>query len=264
MLPFGITAVEFAVVTFMSALVGILLIIGGSRFVRVRYLAAFALGVYLWYFADTLGGANYLDVNGGFTYSGYLVSLVLLFVVGLVAFFAVDRSAFADGKTGGYGALAIGALAALALGLHGMAEGADFGFTAAQTASSSLLGAFGGLAEGASWVLHKMLEPTIAAVSYVALAGPGSRKYSDRFLDAVVIATVFTVPAVAGSVAGYYIPFDITYVYALGLGTSVYALTRAWKAAYSPEASGSWPGVTMALSAGLGFVLIFIAALLHS
>ena len=69
MLPFGITDVEFALVTFLSALIGVSLIIGASRFVRVRYLAAFALGVYLWFFPDTLGGANYLDVVGGFVYS---------------------------------------------------------------------------------------------------------------------------------------------------------------------------------------------------
>lgn len=264
MLPFGVTVVEFAAVTFASALAGMLVLVGVSRFVGVRYLAAFALGVYLWYFTDTLGGANYLDVNGGPAYTPYLASLLLLFFAGLVAFFALDRGVFAAGGSVGHGALAVGALAALALGLHGMAEGADFGFTAAQTPSDSLLGAFGGVAPGASWVLHKMLEPTIAAVSYVALAGPGLQKRSDRVLDVVVLATVFVLPAVVGSVAGYYDSFDITYVYALGLGTSVYAFARAGRALHSPEGATPWLGVKVALAAGLGFLLIFVAALLHS
>ena len=96
MLPFGITDTEFAVVTFMSAFVGISLVIWISRAVKVRYLAAFALGVYLWFFTDTLSGANYLDVNGGFVYSPYVVSLVALFIAGLAVFFVLDRRLFSS------------------------------------------------------------------------------------------------------------------------------------------------------------------------
>ena len=142
-----------------------------SRGVKVRYLAAFALGVYLWFFTDTLSGANYLDVNGGFVYSPYVVSLVALFIAGLAVFFVFDRRLFSSAESPTRGALAVGALAALALGLHGMAEGVAFGTTAAQTSSSSLIEAFGGFDASISWVFHKMVEPTVAAAAYVAVVG---------------------------------------------------------------------------------------------
>jgi len=253
-LPFGVTAVEFGLVTFISAFVGVSLVIG-----------AFALGVYLWYFTDTLGDANYLGVNDGFVLSSEMVSLLMLFVIGLTVFFALDGRIFTTDGAAGYGALTVGALAALALGLHGFGEGADFGYTAAQTPSNSLFDAFGGLAPSASWVLHKMLEPTIAAVGYVALLGPGTKKASDKVIDALVLTTVFVIPAVVGSVAGFYTTFDHTFVFALGLGTSVYALARAGRALYSPgERVDRWLSVKMALAAVIGFLLIFIAALLHA
>ena len=264
MLPFGVTVVEFGLVTFISALVGISLVIGASKFLKTRFLAAFALGVYLWYFTDTLGDANYLGVNEGFAFNAELVSLVALFVIGLTVFFALDRRMFTTGEPEEYGALVVGGLAALALGLHGFGEGADFGFTAAQTPFSSLFDAFGGLAASASWVLHKMMEPTIAAVCYVSIARVGTRRASAKLTDALVIATVFVIPSVVGSVVGYYTTFDHTYVFAIGLGTSVYALARAGRALYSPgEGADSWLSMKMALAAVLGFLLIFIAALLH-
>lgn len=264
MLPFGITDTEFAVVTFLSAFVGISVVIWGSLVVKVRYLAAFALGVYLWFFTDTLSGANYLDVTGGFVYTPYLVILALLFVAGLTAFFAFDRRLFSAGGSFTRGALAVGALAALAMGLHGMAEGAAFGTTAAQTSSDSLIEAFGGFGASVSWVFHKMIEPTVAAAAYVALVTPGSRKASDRVVDALALAAVFVVPAVIGSVVGYLSSFDVTYIYALGLGASVYALVGAGRALYSQEESDPWLSLKMALAAALGFLLLFLAALLHA
>ena len=264
MLPFGITDTEFAVVTFMSAFIGISFVIWGSLIVKLRYLAAFSLGVYLWFFTDTLSGANYLDVTGGFVYSSHLVLLVALFVVGLIALFSLDAELFTTGGSFKRGALWVGALAAIALGLHGMAEGAAFGTTAAQPPSSSLLDAFGGIGASASWVFHKMLEPSVAATAYVAIAGSAPRKPSDRVVDALVLAFVFVIPAVIGSVAGYLAFFDVTYIYALGLGTSVYALARVGRGLYSDEGGGSLLSTKMALAAVLGFILIFAAALLHS
>jgi hypothetical protein len=147
--------------------------------------------------------------------------------------------------------------------LHGMAEGADFGITAAQTPSNSLIDAFGGLAPSVSWVFHKMLEPTVVAAAYVSLAKPEQRKPSDRIVDALALAAVFVIPAVIGSVAGYFTSFDYTYIYALGLGTSVYAFARVGRSLYS-EGETTLLSLKMALAMTLGFMLIFLAALLHS
>jgi hypothetical protein len=264
-LPFGITALEFAVVTYISAFVGMAIVVGTSTVVKTRFLAAFAFGVYLWYFTDTLGSANYLGVNGGPVFSVELVLLVALFAVGLVSFFALDGRVFTAGEEPAKYGVMVAALVALALGLHGAGEGADFGYTAAQTPSSLLLGAFGGVAEGASWVLHKMLEPTMVAVCYVAFTGVGSRRRMDRIIDALALAAVFVFPAVVGSVAGYFTTFDHTYIFALGLGASVYAAARVAKSMFpAEETAPSWLSLKMGLAAFAGFLFIFLAALLHS
>ena len=158
--------------------------------------------------------------------------------------------------------MAVGALAAVAVGLHGMAKGAAFGITAALSPSNSLLDAFGGLGPGASWVLHKMLEPAVAAVCYVALLTPGAKKALDELGDALVLAFAFVTPAVVGSVAGYFTAFDYTYIYALGLGASVYALFRLGRSLYSVEPDSPL-SLKMALALVLGFLLIVISAMLH-
>lgn len=262
-LPFGITAFELAVVTFISAFFGIAAVVGGSNYLRTRFLAAFAFGVYLWYFTDSLGGANYLNVNGGLAFSFELVLAVVLFAVGLVAFFALDGKVFAPGELSQKYGMMISALVALALGLHGAGEGADFGYTAAQTPSSLLLGAFGGIYAGASWVMHKMLEPTIIAACYVAFVG--TKKGMDKVVDALTLATIFVIPVVVGSVLGYYTSFDHSYIFALGLGASIYAATRVARPMFSTDgADQSGLSVKMSVAALIGFLLIFIAALLHS
>jgi hypothetical protein len=262
MLPFGTSVVEFSVVTFISAFVGVALVIGSSRFVATRYLAAFALGIYVWYFSDTLGDANYLDVLQGPVYSTDLLAVLLLFAAGVVVFFAVDGGTFApsDGVLRYGTALAL--VAALAVGLHGFGEGADFGFAAAQTSSNSLLAAFGGIQEGASWVLHKMFEPMMAAAVYVAFI-PAGRKAGEKVVDALGLAAVFVAPAVAGSMVGYFTTTDNVYFFALGLGASVYVVARVARALYlGKPASGL--SLKMALALILGFLCIYFAALLHS
>ena len=264
MLPFGITDLEFALVTFASAFIGIALVVGASRLVRTRYLAAFSLGVYLWFFTDTLGGANYLNVGNGFVLSSYTFVLFLLFAMGLVFFFSVDNGIFGEESVRRRGIL-IAALAALALGLHGFGEGADFGSTAAGTPFASLFDAIGGLAASASWVLHKMLEPTLAGVCYVAFAGIEAKKLGEKLTDVLALAAVFVTPPVLGSIAGYYVSFDTSYGFALGLGASVYVLARVGKALYGSEGGAqSLRSAKVALSVILGFLFIFISALLHS
>jgi hypothetical protein len=263
LLPFGITDLEFSLVTFISAFVGTSIIIFSSKWISPRLLAAFAIGVYLWYFTDTLAGANFLDVNNGLTLSFGLASLVFLFAIGLLVFLGLGGNFFSRNPAG-TGVL-VALLAALALGIHGMAEGVDFGFTASQTPRTSLLDAFGGLAPSVSWVIHKMLEPTVAASCYVALTGPKGRNASGRLEDALALSVVFVTPAIVGSIAGYFNPIDTTYIYALGLGASVFALVRVGRALYAPE-DGSQALLSMKVGAAalVGFILIFISALLHS
>lgn len=235
-----------------------------SKYAKAKFLSAFALGVYLWYFTDTLGGANYLDVNGGLVLSGSLLLAVALFAIGLLTFFALDGRIFtAEVDSAKYGMI-IAAMAALALGLHGAGEGADFGYIAATTPSSLLLGAFGGTAEAASWVLHKMLEPTMVAACYVAFADVKVKSGNEKLVDAFSLAAVFVIPAIVGSILGYYTIFDHSYIFALGLGASVFALARLAKPMFAGSEASPWLSPKMAFAAFVGFLLIFIAALLHS
>jgi hypothetical protein len=263
MLPFGVTALEFAVVTFLSAFVGVVLMIGASRYVSARFLAAFALGVYLWFFPDTLGGANYLDALNGPVFSVGLAALLVLFAVALFGFFATDRRLFSAETPGAKAGIAVALVAALAIGLHGFGEGADFGVTAALTPSNTLLGAFGGLVEGVSWIFHKMFEPMIAAACYVAFVGPAGRRAKEKLVDALGIAAVFVTPAVVGSIAGYYVNFDTSYFFAFGLGASVYAAARIAKALFAGQET-AWLTLKVATATILGFLCIYFAALLHS
>jgi hypothetical protein len=264
LLPFGITVVEFGLVTFVAAFVGVALVVLASKYVKTQYLAAFAVGIYLWYFTDTLGDANYLNVDSGFVFSYDLIGLIAVFVIGLFLFLSLDGKLFGTGEENARFGLLVAILAALSLGLHGFGEGADFGFTASTTQYNTLFDAFGGLTASASWVMHKMLEPTIAAVAYVALAGVRSKSASERAINCLTLAVVFVTPPILGAIAGYYLIFDHTYVFALGLGASVYALFRVAGQLYSPgPEKSSWLSFKMALAAVIGFLLIFISALLH-
>jgi hypothetical protein len=58
----------------------------------------------------------------------------------------------------------------------------------------------------------------------VAFAGIGEKKTLDKIFDALTLAMVFVIPPIIGSIAGYYVVFDHTYFFALGLGASVYAV----------------------------------------
>ncbi len=265
MLPFGATVLEFSIATFFSAFIGIALIIAASKFVRARYIAAFAFGVYLWFFTDTIGDANYLNVNAGPVFSSYTFCLVVLFLVGLVAFFAVDGRLFAVGEeTARYGMI-VAVLAALAVGVHGFGEGADIGYTSSQTSIGSFLASFGGVDAGISWVIHKMCEPTIAAACYAAYAGIDRKRFVDKALDALILAAVFVVPAVIGWAAGYFVTFDHTYIFALGLGASAYAAARVVRTMFIGAGErSSGVSVKVALAIFVGFLCIFMGALLHS
>src|SRR5437899_8051689 len=58
------TMIEFAVgffawlaSTWIPAFVGLLVIVWASQIVKSRYLTAFALGIFLWFFVDTIQGS---------------------------------------------------------------------------------------------------------------------------------------------------------------------------------------------------------------
>src|SRR5437667_12502422 len=108
MIGFGESFLAWTAVTIIPAFMGLLLIFGASKFVEARYLTAFAFGIFLWFFVDTISGSATLDVNSGFGGGFAQVTVVILFLAGVLFFFSVDgnRNLFsAESVIGKYGVL---------------------------------------------------------------------------------------------------------------------------------------------------------------
>src|SRR5713226_8069803 len=89
MIDFDVTFLGIFVATLLPSLLGLLVVmvfIGSPT----RYTAAFAFGVFLWYFSDTIGDSSYLGVNRGFSGGLSQLLLLLMFIAGLSIFIA-DR-----------------------------------------------------------------------------------------------------------------------------------------------------------------------------
>ena len=116
---FGGTIASFII----PAAAGLAIISIAARFIKAKYLAAFAIGLYFWFFSDTIGDANLLGANEGFSGGVFHVALWACFGVGLILMLTLDREMFSPGPEGmGFG-FAIPVLVAIAVGIHGFGEG---------------------------------------------------------------------------------------------------------------------------------------------
>ncbi len=261
MLPFGESTLALGLATFAPALIGVAFVTLLKGFVGPRHLAAFALGIFAWFYVDTVLGSSDLLAGVGFTGGFYQLGLVLLFVAGLLLFFQADSALFSpEGPEAG---LLVPLLAAVALGVHGFAEGSAFGATASHPSATSLFGAFGGTTAGIAYALHKALEPMMVAALYAA-STRGSRPATSTARDLVVLAFVFTLPSVVGATTGYYLTYDTTYFFALGAGASIYAAFRLARQVFAGPPGGGRESLNVSLAFIAGFILIYLAALLHS
>ncbi len=262
MLPFLESFGTWTLATLLPALAGLSLMILIGGLTSVRYCAAFAFGIFLWFFVDTLQGSSDLLANSGFSGGVNQVAIVILFAAGALLFF------WADGRfsspTDMPAALVVPLLVALALGIHGLGEGSAFGSTAAQTSSSSLLGAFGGVTAGIAYALHKLLEPMMVGAVYLTGFANGQRGRGRSIEDVILLALVFTLPSLAGAAAGYFVSYDATYLFALGAGTSIYGAFRLSRAVFAGVPQGGREPLKIALATLFGFILIYLAALLHA
>lgn len=252
----------------LPALVGLSVISALARYASPRYLAAFAIGLYLWFFSDTVGDASLLGVSEGFAGGAFHFALWLAFAAGVLVFFSIDSKLFAEGSAGGSLGFAIPLLVAVAFGVHGLGEGAAVGATAASFPGTSLLAAFGGLSATASFLLHKALEPMVAGAAYWAYARDHARDTAGRAKDIAVLALAFALPGIIGGSSSYYLvqvypSADFTYVFALGLGTSIYAAIRVARPLFQGTGSNS-ESLRTALAVVLGFACLYLAASLHS
>jgi len=267
MLGFAESFLPWTASTLIPAFVGLFLIVFVGMKLQTRYVASFAFGILFWFFVDTITGAASLDVNSGFSGGLGQLAIVGLFVIGVLFFFSVDRnrSIFSPQLAVGKYGLAIPVLVAVALGIHGLGEGAAFGGTAALTMSTSLLDTFGGISGGVAYVLHKALEPMIIGACYCAYSIQHAKTNVARLRDQAVLSTIFAIPSLIGAVSGYYLTYDSSDFYALGTGTAIYAAVRLFGPMFdNSKAASSKETITMAVLITLGLLTIYFAALFHS
>src|SRR5467141_5201281 len=262
--------------TWIPAFVGLLVIVWARHVVKSKYLAAFALGIFLWFFVDTIQGSALLDVNAGFTGGAGQIAAVALFITGVIVIFWIDRrrGLFSPESIVRTVSVAIPLLVAGAIGIHGLGEGEAFGATAYSTSSTSLLDAFGGVSAGVAYLLHKGLEPMMAGACYCVYSNRTGSRISGRLRDVFFLSVVFVLPSFVGAPVGYFIMgpttgffagFGTTYFFALGTGTSIYAALRLSRPLFRSEGlATSEDSIKIAVPIVLGFIATYFAALFHS
>jgi zinc transporter ZupT len=252
----------------LPAFIALLIISAAAHYMRPIYLVAFAIGLFFWFFSDTIGNASLLGVSEGFTGGVWHLALWTCFALGLLLVVSLDKSTFAEGSAGERLGFAIPVLVAIAVGLHGFGEGAAIGATAATTSSANLLDAFGGLSAAMAFILHKGLEPVMVGAAYWVYSKDHAREVKGRLKDLLVLTLAFALPGMIGGASAYYIvqvypSADFTYVFALSLGASLYAAVRLARPLFRTSGS-SGESIKIALSIILGFTCLYLAALLHS
>jgi hypothetical protein len=265
MLGFAVSFSGWLGATAIPAFLGLLIITSMGRRVKGKYLAAFAMGIFMWFFVDTIGGSANLDVNAGFAGGVDQVAIVALFVMGALSFLSISGDLFSPGSEVGAMSLTVPVLVAVAVGMHGFGEGTAFGFTAASTPSASLLDAFGGLTAGVAYALHKALEPMMIGACYAVYSNGRAKNASRHLADIFLLTSLFVMPSLIGATTGYFVNYDATYFFALGTGTSIYAALRLARPLFANmEAAASTESVKIALLLVFGFLCIYLAALFHS
>ncbi len=241
-------------------MVGLVAAVFTSRFVNPKYIAAASVGIFAWFFVDTVQGSADLYVSSGLQGgAGDQWLALVLFLGGLILFCAAGGALGAS--QGGVG-LAIPGLVAIALGVHGFGEGSAFSHLASVTPGSDILQAYGGGADGLAYVLHKILEPVMIGGVYCtqAVARPSALK---GVKDSVVLGVLFLLPSALGAALGYFLSYATTYGFALGAGSAIFALLLLFARGVPDFRNGSSMTRT-GLAVGVGFTLIYLAALLHS
>src|SRR5436309_16056558 len=94
MIGFAESFLTWLASTILPTFVGLSLITWASKKVPARYIVAFAFGILFWFFVDTISGSAVLDVNSGFGGGLAHVDVVLLFLIGVIFFFCVDRKLY--------------------------------------------------------------------------------------------------------------------------------------------------------------------------
>jgi hypothetical protein len=272
MIGFAAAFTEFVIATFVPIYVGMFLLVAVSNgtHVQTRYLSAYALGLLFWFFFDTLNDAAQLDVNQGFSFELDHIGLVAAFILCFLVFTLLGGWLSSKGWNDSGKNTApflIAVLVALAMGIHGIGEGVGFGGLAAGTQASTTLDAIGGISGGIAYVLHKLLESTIVIAVFIALARTNGLPIRKQLWQTVLIGLMFGIPSAAGEVAGYSVALDSTWFYAMGAGAALFVVLQVVRPIFAANKKeeitySQWVRISGAML--LGFLLLYVAALLHS
>ena len=288
MIPFSYIFLGILVATVIPEYVALYLM-SNLRAVGVKYLSAAAVGLTFWFFYDTIGGANSLQVNnsvyppelfGGLSHLGVIVA----FIGGLATLAIFDHFAVpGPGQPQGNGASAgatvsrrlflIPMAIALVMGMHSLAEGWDAASAVAgatvnnSSIVASLIQAFGTLPAVVSYPFHKFFEASIVGVAYAAYLSMTGGAVKTKRWDIPLLGLIFAAPSIIGASFGYYYALDTEYFYSFGVVSAFYAAFRLVESARPGFRIGvnapAYLGWKMFLALGLGFFLLYAAALLH-
>jgi len=294
-LIFGLAVGGIAVGTLIPAYIALYLF-PNLKSVPTRCLAALGIGLTFWFWTDTIGDATYLDVNAAAwppaAFGGlYHFLVIFAFVSGIVALAVFDH--FAVPTSGLYEPVpnsvntasgvsvdtvatgfATGALffvpvaVAAVMGIHGLGEGWDFaGVAAGVSGSTDLISAFGGWNPIVSYPMHKFFEASIVSITYTIYVERNSIAKKAKW-QLPVLGLLFGLTSVIGSMIGYFVSLDTTFFYAFGVTSGMYAAIRLAGPLVlnTKDSAGTLPsylGPKTFLFVGIGFFLLYIAALLH-
>jgi hypothetical protein len=145
--------------------------------------------------------------------------------------------------------------------------GLEFGGLAAGTQASNVLDAIGGLSGGIAYGLHKLLESTIVIVAFIALARTYGLPFRKQLWNTLILGLAFGIPSAVGEVAGYFVPIDSSWFYAIGAGAALFVVLQVIRPIFALDKGeevtySQWLRISVPMI--LGFLLLYAAALGHS
>jgi hypothetical protein len=230
--------------TFAPLAVGSFLGVLFSDRIPKEVIAALGAGVLTWLFFDLTSDAAALGVSSGLEGATTAVPLVVAFVVGFGALVYADKSFMSRGPLPFYVAI----LASIALGLHSAGEGMDIGNGFATIGLQALLGT-----AAVAFIIHKVIEGLMLSAFLIC----GTSRPTLR--NAGTMSLVASAMAVAATPLGYFALLSSAWLFALGTGADIYMLLRLL-----PQTLGSGGRGRLFLWFSVGFVIIYLAALLHA
>ncbi len=100
---------------------------------------------------------------------------------------------------------------------------------------------------------------------YCIYAKDHAKGAAGRLRDLLLLSITFVIPSLLGAATGYYLTYDSSYFYALGTGTSIYALARLAGPMFdNTQPTDSRESIKTALLMAVGLLVIYFAALFHS